>query len=228
MSSGACWLIRPAIPAEYAAAGELTVAAYLADDLLAGEESYADMLRATAARARQAELLVAVDPEGGQLLGTVTFARKESPWAELAADDEAEFRMLAVSPAARRHGVGEALIQACVERARQLGCAGLVISTLSTMHDAHRLYARAGFEPTPARDWGVGPVRLLAYRLPLDAAAYCGHCGRALDAADHAGCAQRTALEPPRWCPTCGRRTTVQVTPTGWRARCSRHGERSG
>jgi len=172
VSSRPRWLIRPAVPAEYAAAGELTVGAYLADDLLAGEESYADMLRATAARAQQAELLVAADALGGPLLGTVTFARRGSPWAELAGEGEAEFRMLAVSPAARRRGVGQALVRACVERAHQLGCAGLVISTLPTMHDAHRLYARAGFRRVPDRDWGVGSVRLLAYRLPLDPA-YC-------------------------------------------------------
>lgn len=31
--------------------------------------------------------------------------------------------------------------------------------------------------------------------------------------------------EPPRRCPICGRRMTVQVRPDGWRARCCRHGE---
>ncbi len=31
-------------------------------------------------------------------------------------------------------------------------------------------------------------------------------------------------LEPPRFCGQCGRRMIVQVVPTGWTARCSRHG----
>lgn len=31
-------------------------------------------------------------------------------------------------------------------------------------------------------------------------------------------------LEAPRFCQLCGRRMVVQVTPTGWTARCSRHG----
>ncbi|TXG91371.1 hypothetical protein DW322_15570 [Rhodococcus rhodnii] len=31
-------------------------------------------------------------------------------------------------------------------------------------------------------------------------------------------------LEPPRYCPSCGRRMIVQIDPVGWWARCSRHG----
>ena len=32
-------------------------------------------------------------------------------------------------------------------------------------------------------------------------------------------------LEPPRFCPLCGRRMKVQVNPMGWTAECSRHGD---
>ncbi|WP_404372889.1 hypothetical protein [Kytococcus sedentarius] len=58
---------------------------------------------------------------------------------------------------------------------------------------------------------------------------YCGHCGEPLvdqDGApqDHAPCARRLELEPPRYCPACRRRMVVQVTPRGWTASCSRHG----
>jgi hypothetical protein len=56
---------------------------------------------------------------------------------------------------------------------------------------------------------------------------YCGRCGR--PATGHAGaelaaCARALALEPPRYCAGCRRRMVVQVTPTGWSARCSEHG----
>lgn len=37
--------------------------------------------------------------------------------------------------------------------------------------------------------------------------------------------AQKVGLDVPRYCPECGRRRTVQVTPHGWSAICSRHGE---
>lgn len=37
--------------------------------------------------------------------------------------------------------------------------------------------------------------------------------------------AARLGLEAPRYCGQCARRMIVQVHPTGWSARCSRHGE---
>ncbi|MDN6439099.1 MAG: hypothetical protein L0K27_06475 [Corynebacterium nuruki] len=37
--------------------------------------------------------------------------------------------------------------------------------------------------------------------------------------------AQQAGLDAPRYCPECGRRRTVQVTPHGWTAVCPRHGE---
>ncbi|MFF5990522.1 biotin synthase auxiliary protein BsaP [Prauserella flavalba] len=54
---------------------------------------------------------------------------------------------------------------------------------------------------------------------------FCVHCGQPASR-DHPACrTPRTALEPPRYCGRCARRMIVQVTPSGWSARCSRHGE---
>ncbi|MGH3434818.1 MAG: hypothetical protein ACRDQB_18495 [Thermocrispum sp.] len=54
---------------------------------------------------------------------------------------------------------------------------------------------------------------------------YCVHCGKELAEPVHGACAKpRTALEPPRFCPECARRMVVQITPSGWTAKCSRHG----
>ncbi len=58
-----------------------------------------------------------------------------------------------------------------------------------------------------------------------DEAMFCGQCGLTLAEPRHEGCALRATLEPPRYCTFCGRRMIVQVTPTGWWARCSRHGD---
>ncbi|MEO6317325.1 MAG: hypothetical protein ABIP36_00940 [Acidimicrobiales bacterium] len=49
---------------------------------------------------------------------------------------------------------------------------------------------------------------------------HCSGCGRPQGAC--AGCG--TPLDPPRFCESCGRRLTVQVTPAGWSARCNRCG----
>ncbi|MBM6403386.1 hypothetical protein JQN72_03905 [Phycicoccus sp. CSK15P-2] len=53
---------------------------------------------------------------------------------------------------------------------------------------------------------------------------WCGQCGTELAGGDHARCAARAALEPPRYCMQCRRRMQVQVTPGAWTATCSRHG----
>jgi hypothetical protein len=42
---------------------------------------------------------------------------------------------------------------------------------------------------------------------------------------DHAACRRALVLEPPRYCGECRRRLIVQVLPTGWTARCSKHGD---
>ncbi|MBA8925611.1 hypothetical protein BC739_002810 [Kutzneria viridogrisea] len=55
---------------------------------------------------------------------------------------------------------------------------------------------------------------------------FCCWCGKPGAEGDHGYCAGRLAMiDPPRHCGACGRRMVVQVTPSGWSARCSRHGE---
>jgi hypothetical protein len=44
-------------------------------------------------------------------------------------------------------------------------------------------------------------------------------------AAEHPDLECRRELDPPRFCPICGRRLRVLVTPVGWRANCRDHGE---
>jgi ribosomal protein S18 acetylase RimI-like enzyme len=159
--------VRFARDDEHDAVGELTVAAYREDRLLTGDDGYVPVLADAARRAVFADLVVAADPETDALLGTVTFCLSGTAYAELAQEGEAEFRMLAVSPQARRRGVGEALVRGCVSRARALGATRLVLSTLPSMHAAHALYERLGFVRDPARDWQVGDVVLIAYVLAL-------------------------------------------------------------
>ncbi|WP_328479783.1 GNAT family N-acetyltransferase [Streptomyces sp. NBC_00377] len=165
-------VIRQAEPGEYGVLGDLTARAYLDDGLLDFGESdgYLHELRDVAKRVAAAEVLVAVD--GGRLLGGVTFVPGPGPMADLARPGEAEIRMLAVGRAARGRGAGEAMVRACVGRARAMeGCTAVVLSTQRAMHAAHRLYERLGFVRTPERDWRPLPhlddITLLAYKLTL-------------------------------------------------------------
>ena len=159
--------IRPAEPDELAMVGELTLAAYLADGHLRADDPYAAELRAADQRAAEADLVVAATPDG-RLLGTVTFTLPGTPWAEVSRPGEAEFRMLAVAPEHRGKGVGSALAQWCVDRAREQGCTAVALSSLTTMDTAHRMYERMGFARAPERDWRPHPdVALVAYLLEL-------------------------------------------------------------
>ncbi|MFJ6630779.1 GNAT family N-acetyltransferase [Streptomyces sp. NPDC091376] len=162
--------VRRAEPEEYEELGEITAQAYLGDGLLTSGEhdAYLRVLRDVAARARAAEVLVAVDQDG-TILGGVTFVGDGGPFADVAGEGEAEFRMLAVSRRARGRGAGEALVRACTARARDIeGCRQLMLSTQGAMHAAHRIYERIGFVRTPERDWEPVPgLRLLAYGLEL-------------------------------------------------------------
>jgi ribosomal protein S18 acetylase RimI-like enzyme len=161
-------VVRLALASELGRAGDLTERAYRVDGFLESDEGYATSLRDTAARSSEAELWVAV--EGQTVLGTVTYCPIGSPLRELAVrDDQAEFRMLAVDPAARGRGVGQALAEFCVARARRSGAREVVISSLSAMHAAHRLYASLGFQRAPDLDWSPDPgVLLHGYRLALN------------------------------------------------------------
>jgi ribosomal protein S18 acetylase RimI-like enzyme len=163
-------VVRPARADEYAVAGEATVAGYATTGLLGLDDGYADELRDAAGRAaaEHTELLVAVDSDTGQVVGSVTFVLPGSPLAELPGPGEAEFRMLAVDPDAQGRGAGELLVRACVDRARGHGCHRMVISVAPISRAAHRLYSRLGFRRAPERDWlPVPDFPLLVYELPL-------------------------------------------------------------
>ncbi|MFR0358153.1 GNAT family N-acetyltransferase [Streptomyces sediminimaris] len=163
-------VIRRAGPADYEILGGITAEAYLRDGLLAFDSGgrYLAELKDVAGRAAAARVLVA--EADGQLLGGVTLVPSGGPMADIARPGEAEIRMLAVAPAARGRGAGEALVRACVDRSRAVdGCTGVVLSTQRAMLAAHRIYERAGFARVPERDWnplpGVADLRLLTYQL---------------------------------------------------------------
>ncbi|MET8252897.1 GNAT family N-acetyltransferase [Micromonospora sp. NPDC005197] len=162
-------LVRLADSADFPAVARLTVAAYEADGQLKGEHGYGAVLADVSTRAASGEVLVAVDEATGAVLGSVTFVLPGTPFAELSGPGEAEFRMLAVDPAAQGRGVGAALAQACVDRAAELGCTAVVICVRAGMAvSAHRLYERLGFVRMPEKDWSpVAGVALLGLRLEL-------------------------------------------------------------
>ena len=158
--------IRPVAPAEVDQAGEVTLAAYrsLPGGVIGG--GYAADLRDVGARTLGATVLVAV--ENGDVLGSITLVDDpSSPWSESLVAGEVGIRMLGVDPAARRRGIGTALVAACIARARALGAVRAVLHSTPAMTAAHRIYDRAGFRRTPERDVVLPEFHLMAFPLEL-------------------------------------------------------------
>lgn len=72
----------------------------------------------------------------GTILGTAALAAKKS---------YGEVKSMFVSPAARGLGIGARLLDRVETEARSLGLPALMLETGNVLHEAHRLYARAGF-----------------------------------------------------------------------------------
>jgi ribosomal protein S18 acetylase RimI-like enzyme len=101
------------------------------------------------------------------IVGTVML----QPWPDgnlVTRPGEAEIRALAVRPGAQGAGVGNALLQAVIERARARGVRFLALFTQTDMLAAQHMYEKVGFSRMPDRDASPGDdVQLIAYGLPL-------------------------------------------------------------
>ncbi len=150
-------VVDPSEGGRLAEIGEITALAYLADGLIDAAHPYTKTLRDAQARARDAILLAMVDGEGGEgaVVGTLTVVAPGTPFAELAQGEDYELRMLAVSPIERGRGIGEKLTLAGMDMAVQAGAKQVVLSTMESMHAAHRLYERLGFRRREDLDWVV-------------------------------------------------------------------------
>ena len=140
------------------------------DSRFAGEWiEYEPELRDVAARAESCTIIVAVRDDG-RLLGGITYVPgPDTPLSESELPGEAGFRMLAVAPDGRGLGVGRALVEACIERARADGRSRLVLLTRPSFLAAQRIYERLAFRRAPARDLEPVPgFVLLGYELDLD------------------------------------------------------------
>ena len=92
-----------------------------------------------------------------RIVGAVLFdgrVRNRPGWPE----GFATFGTLVVDPAIRRRGIGARLVEACLERARESGAAGVLIETMPFMRAGEAFYGPFGFRRWPDGDWDGTPI----------------------------------------------------------------------
>jgi ribosomal protein S18 acetylase RimI-like enzyme len=137
--------VTVATPADYAEIAAVNEAAYAEYRPVLGEAVWAPMRANITAVAEMAEsaVLFAARGEDG-VLGSVLYYPPGTTIPPLP-PEYASIRTLAVAPRARGRGVGAALMDACVARARTDGAPALWLYTTDVMRSAIALYERLGF-----------------------------------------------------------------------------------
>jgi GNAT superfamily N-acetyltransferase len=164
-------VLREARPAELDTIGETMVAAYAEfspPDPPPQWQHYVDEIRDV--RCRLADSILIVAEDGGRIVGAVTYYPDGSKepnggWPS----SYGVFRLLAVHPDARGHGIGRLLTEECIHRARTAGSSAIGLHTTMLMNVARAMYERMGFVRAPEFDFMPMPNFLvMGYRLALD------------------------------------------------------------
>lgn len=167
--------IRQALPHEFAALGRLLVDVYAHLDGFpkpAEQPRYYELLANIGdfTLKPRAQLLVATDADEALLGGVVYFAdmaQYGSGGAATRLTATSGIRLLGVAPHARGMGVGRALTEACIERARAHGHARVVLHTTEAMQVAWGMYERLGFRRAPELDFMQGTLPVFGFGLSL-------------------------------------------------------------
>ena len=110
-----------------------------------------------------------VADDDGRIVGSVFLY----PGGTAAYDDRAalsapEFRLLSVAPNARGRGIGRALVEECVRRARGWGARELGLHTSKSFTAAIAMYQAMGFARAPERDFQPDGAEVVeGFRLAL-------------------------------------------------------------
>jgi ribosomal protein S18 acetylase RimI-like enzyme len=157
--------IRPARDNEYDDVAELVVEAYaeyaarMSPDAWA---AFAQLIGHVHGRAMEGQILVA--ERGGDIVGSVTLFRPPRG----VPDGTYGVRLLSVRPQDRGTGIGRALREHCIQRARDEGQRRVVLTVTQEMIAARDLYEDLGFRRARELDHDPAPgVRFEGYALDL-------------------------------------------------------------
>ena len=77
------------------------------------------------------------------------------------------FRLLAVDHDARGHGIGELLINECIDKAKAINQEQVIIHSTKFMQVAWKIYEKLGFERSEDLDFMQGSLPVFGFRLKL-------------------------------------------------------------
>lgn len=157
--------IRPARDEELDEVASLLVDAYAEYAARMSPDAWASFAQDIGnVRGRAIEADVVVAEREGRLVGSVTlFTRHRG-----VRGGTVGVRLLAVRPEARGTGVGRALMEYAIRRAREDDQKRVVLSTTQEMESARDLYEKLGFRREPDLDHEPAPgVRFEGYALQL-------------------------------------------------------------
>jgi GNAT superfamily N-acetyltransferase len=165
------FVVRDARPEDRDAIRDLTMAAYAEYADIMDPEAWSGLSGAvSAALASNDPMERIVADDDGTLIGSVLlYPAAARAYGDLATEASSpELRLLAVSREARGRGVGRALVDECIRRARRSGAKALGLHTSKSMAAAMQLYQRMGFSRAPEFDFQPpGAEVVWGYRLEL-------------------------------------------------------------
>lgn len=166
MSEAAGVTIRSAREDELDRVAEIIVAAfgqYAAQMSPDAWSSFAVDIANVRGRMSDADILVA-ERDGGDIVGTISHY---AHWRGAQADTSA-LRLLAVEPDEQGEGVGRALMEHCINGARQAGKERIAFTSIDEMQYMRALAEKLGFVRDPNLDHEPAPgVRARGYYLKL-------------------------------------------------------------
>jgi len=167
-------LIRRAGPDDYAAYGQLLVQSYVALPGFPGPEQQPDyyrMLADVGQLTTKASVDIFVASLNQQVLGGVVYIgdmRDYGATEQTAGIRQAcGIRLLAVHPASRGLGIGQALTEYCITQAKAAGKQRVVLHSTEAMASARRLYQRLGFIALEALNFSQVGLAVYGFQLQL-------------------------------------------------------------
>jgi len=167
--------IRQARPTEFDEIGKLLVLVYSKLEGFPSKEEqpeYYEMLHniGEITKKPNTELLVAITEED-EVMGAVVYYSDMSSYGSGGTATEEKnasgFRLLAVEPSFRDHGVGKKIVQYCINKAARDGNKQVIIHSTEFMKIAWEMYKSLGFERSKDLDFLQKELPVFGFRFKL-------------------------------------------------------------